>query len=392
MLPDGFRAFDADNHYYEALEAFTRHIEPAYRKRCMQWAQVDGKTRLLVGGKVNRFIPDPTFSRLARPGVLEKWFRGTAEGTLVEQFGELEPTRPAYRDRDARLDAMDELGLDGALFFPTLGVGMEQALIHDIPALCAAFRAFNRWLVEDWGFAYRERIFAAPYLTLADPDNAVAELDWALDHDARLIVMQYGPIRTASGWTSPGAPVFEPFWARAAEAGITIVFHGGNSSYTELISWWGEPEEMEAFRATPMRGLLSAEPIADTLAALLSYGVLARHPRLRIAAIETGADWIPTLFQRLKKSYAQQPHAWPEDPRETLRRQLWVSPFHENDLARLREVIGVDRIMMGSDWPHTEGIAQPLNFVKDLEQAGYTTEEQIQVMRTNAEALVTRLP
>lgn len=392
MLPDGFRAFDADNHYYEALDAFTRHLEPAFRKRCMQWAEVDGRTRLLVGGKVNRFIPDPTFSRLARPGVLEKWFRGTAEGTLVEQFGELEPTRPAYRDREARLAAMDELGLDGALFFPTLGVGMEQALIHDIPALGAAFRAFNRWLHEDWGFAYQERIFAAPYLTLADPENAVAELDWALDHDARLVVMQYGPIRTARGWTSPGDPVFEPFWARAAEAGITIVFHGGNSSYTELISWWGEPEEMEAFRATPMRGLLSAEPIADSIAALLSYGVLARHPRLRIAAIETGADWIPTLFQRLKKSYAQQPHAWPEDPRETLRRQLWISPFHENDLGRLREVIGVDRIMMGSDWPHTEGIAQPLNFVKDLEQAGYTAEEQIQVMRTNAEALVTRLP
>ncbi|UGQ12998.1 amidohydrolase [Yinghuangia sp. ASG 101] len=392
MLPDGFRAFDADNHYYEALDAFTRHLEPAYRKRCMQWAQVDGKTRLLVGGKVNRFIPDPTFSRLARPGVLEKWFRGTAEGSLVEQFGALEPTRPAYRDRTARLEAMDELGLDGALFFPTLGVGMEQALIHDIPALCAAFRAFNRWLREDWGFAYRERIFAAPYLTLADPGNAVAELDWALDHDARLVVMQYGPIRTAHGWTSPGDPAFEPFWARAAEAGITIVFHGGDSAYTELISWWGEPEEMEAFRATPMRGLLSAEPIADTIAALLSYGVLARHPRLRIAAIETGADWIPTLFQRLRKSYGQQPHAWPEDPRETLRRQLWVSPFHENDLARLRQVIGVDRIMMGSDWPHTEGIAQPLNFAKDLAAAGYTAEERIQVMRTNAEALVTRLP
>jgi predicted TIM-barrel fold metal-dependent hydrolase len=287
---------------------------------------------------------------------------------------------------------MDELGLAGALFFPTLGVGMEQALIHDIPALCAAFRAFNRWLLEDWGFAYKERIFAAPYITLADPQNAVSELDWALDNDARLIVMQYGPIRTARGWASPGDADLEPFWARAAEAGVTIVYHGGNSAYAELISWWGESQEMEAFRATPMRGLLSPEPIADTMAALLAYGVLARHPRLRIAAIETGADWIPPLFQRLKKSYGQQPHAWSEDPCETLRRQLWVAPFHENDLGRLRQVIGVDRIMLGSDWPHTEGIAQPMNFVKDLEQAGYSDEEQIQVMRTNAESLVTRLP
>ncbi|NUU23084.1 MAG: amidohydrolase family protein [Streptomycetaceae bacterium] len=391
MVPEGFRAFDADNHYYEAVDAFTRHIEPEFRKRCMQWAQVDGKTRLLVAGKVNKFIPDPTFTNLARPGVLEDWFRGTAKGSLIELFGELEPCRAEYRDRDARLTAMDELGLDGALFFPTLGVGMEQALIHDIPALLAAFRAFNRWLEEDWGFAYRERIYAAPYLTLADPAHAVRELQWALDKDARVIVMQYGPIMTDRGWTSPGDPALEPFWALAAEAGITIVYHGGNSAYAQLVSWWGERHEMEAFRATPMRGLISPEPIADTMAALLSYGVLARHPRLRIAAIETGADWVGPLFARLKKSYAQQPHAWAEDPRDTLRRQLWVAPFHENDLAELRRVIGVDRIMMGSDWPHTEGIAQPLNFVKDLEKAGFSDDEQVQVMRTNAESLVQRL-
>ena len=62
------RGFDADNHYYEATDAFTRHIEPEYAKRAMQWAEIDGKTRLLVGGRVNRFIPNPTFNHLAKPG------------------------------------------------------------------------------------------------------------------------------------------------------------------------------------------------------------------------------------------------------------------------------------------------------------------------------------
>ena len=50
-----FRFFDCDNHYYEALDAFTRHIDPKLAKRAMQWAQVDGKTRLMVGEKVNKF-------------------------------------------------------------------------------------------------------------------------------------------------------------------------------------------------------------------------------------------------------------------------------------------------------------------------------------------------
>ena len=62
------KAFDADNHYYEALDAFTRYIEPEYAKRAMQWAEVNGRQMLLVGGKINRFIPNPTFDRLSAPG------------------------------------------------------------------------------------------------------------------------------------------------------------------------------------------------------------------------------------------------------------------------------------------------------------------------------------
>ena len=73
--PD-FRAFDADNHYYEAEDAFTRHIDPSMAKRCMQWAVIDGRKRLLVGGRVNKFIPNPTFDPIARPGSLEDYFRG----------------------------------------------------------------------------------------------------------------------------------------------------------------------------------------------------------------------------------------------------------------------------------------------------------------------------
>jgi hypothetical protein len=104
-----FLLFDADNHYYEALDAFTRHVEPGFEKRCMQWAEVSGRTRLLVGGRVNRFIPNPTFDPVAKPGCLDAFFRGrNPEGAdLRELFGELDPIQPGYRDRDARLALMD---------------------------------------------------------------------------------------------------------------------------------------------------------------------------------------------------------------------------------------------------------------------------------------------
>jgi predicted TIM-barrel fold metal-dependent hydrolase len=388
------KAFDADNHYYEALDAFTRHIEPQYAKRAMQWAELNGRQVLLVGGKVNRFIPNPTFDKLSAPGSLEQYFRGNnPKGESVKElFGDLEPCDPAYRDREIRLKTMDQLGIEGALFFPTLGVGMEQALKHDLPAMMAAFRAFNRWLDEDWGFAYEERIFAVPYLTLADLDNALAELEWVLERDARAVLIQTGPVNTAEGYKSPADPRFDPFWARVQEAGVTVVFHGGGNAYMDLVTMWGEPAEMEAHKFEPLRMALSHDAVADTFAALILHGLLHRYPHLRFAAIETGADWVAPLLKRLGKLYSQTPQAFPEDPREVFRRNVWVSPFYENDLGALRSIMGADHLLLGSDWPHTEGLADPLSFTRDLTEAGYSEEEQRMIMHDNCKGLVQRQP
>ena len=228
-----YGVFDADNHYYEATDAYTRHIDPKMAKRAMQWAEIDGRRRLLVGGKVNRFIPNPLFDPVAKPGSLDEYFRGrnASAKDIRALFGELEPIHPEYRDRDARLRVMDEQGLDGCLLFPTLGVGMEESLAGDPPALVAAFGAFNRWLEDDWGYAYRERIFAAPMLTLVDVDAAVAELDRVLQADARIVCVKGGPAHTPTGLTSPADRRFDPFWGLVNESGVTVGIHSGDAGY-----------------------------------------------------------------------------------------------------------------------------------------------------------------
>jgi len=292
----------------------------------MQWAQVDGKTRLLVAGKVNKFFPNPTFDPVAAPGVMDEYFRGRnpKSADVLQLFGELEPIRPEYRDHDARIALMDAQGMEGCILLPTLGVGMEQALSHDLPALTAAFRAFNRWMEEDWGFAYQNRIFAAPYITLADPENAARELEWALERDARFVVMVGGPVTTAAGKRAPADEMFDPFWRLANDAGITVCYHGGETSYTKYLGEWGEKDFTEAFRATAFRGLVSADPLQDTIASHLARGLFHRFPNLRIASIEVGSAWVFHLFEKLTKTYGQVPHLFPEDPRETFRRHIWT--------------------------------------------------------------------
>ncbi len=379
----GYRLFDADNHYYEAEDAFTRHIEKEYAKRAVQWATINGKRKLLVGGTVSNFIPNPTFDPVGKPGGLSDYYMGKTDKSVKDLFGELEPIRPEYRDRDARLNVMDKQGTEGVWLFPTLGVGVEVALRHDVPACVAAFRAFNRWLQEDWGFAYQDRIFAAPYITLLDLDAAVAELEWSLEHDARVICMLPTPVERPGDSRSPFLEDFDPFWARVNEAGITVVFHSGDSGYSRFVRMWEPSASLRAFFMTPLeRMLVGNRPISDTMAALLCHKLFERHPRIRVASIENGAGWSRSLLKKVDLAAKQTPGWFKERPSETFRRHVWISPFWEENPARAAEYIGIDRALFGSDWPHMEGIAEPASYAEFL--ASLAGDDVRKVMRENA--------
>lgn len=387
-----FPVFDADMHYYEDDDAFIRHVPKDMHKRCMQWAVVNGKKRLLVAGEINRFIPNPTWDPIAKPGSLDEYFRGKNAGgvDVKTMFGELDPLaeHPEYQDRDKRLDVMDAQGVEAAFFFPTLAVGMQQALAHDIPAMLAAFRGFNRWLLEDWGFAYKNRIFAAPMLTLADVDAAIAEVDWAIENGARMMAMVPGPVPTAKGNISPAWPSFDPVWARLNEAGITVGIHGGDGGMSAYVANWEPAGPMQAFRATPFSTVATHEKqIFDTMAAFVCHGLFDRHPNLRIATIENGGMFVPHVVDELKLCYGKMPQEFRRDPVESFQEHVWVSPFYEDDIPLLRDLIGADHLLFGSDWPHAEGLADPTAFIHDI--PGFTDDEVRRVMRDNAWELVT---
>ncbi|HZB72583.1 MAG TPA: hypothetical protein VE395_10615, partial [Acidimicrobiales bacterium] len=149
----GHPVFDADNHYYEAIDAFTRHLDPALGPRCVQWATIDGRQYHVLGGRVSRAVSNATFDPVSKPGCLYDYFRGNTEGVNpLERLRDHEPIRPEYRDPDARLRTLDDQGLAGCWLFPTLGMIYEEPLHDDPEAVCHTFRAFNRWLHDDWGF------------------------------------------------------------------------------------------------------------------------------------------------------------------------------------------------------------------------------------------------
>lgn len=379
----GYVPFDCDNHYYEAEDAFTRHLDPKLGGRVIQWCQIGNHKYHVIGGVVNHAVVNPTFDPVSPAGAMAEYFRGNASGkSPMEYLGRPKPIRPEYRNRDARLRTMDEQGISKIWLFPTLGMLYEQALVHDPEAVTFMFTAFNRWLEEDWGFAYQDRIFAGPYISLCDLDWACSELEWALDKGARTIVMRPAPIHTKDGVLPPADPYFDTFWARVNESGITTVVHAGDSGYS--LQGYGRDGFTASFtgraQQRPNLGILHLNierAIYDFLGSIMVDRIFERFPSIRLASVENGSTFLPELFRKLRSASSRMPGLFKVDPAELFRENIWINPFWEDDVRETVDVMGADRVIFGSDWPHIEGLQNPLDYLPELKVFSHDDRRKI---------------
>ncbi len=108
-----FPVFDADNHFYETRDSFTRHLPDRY-KGAIDYVELRGRTKIMIRGPVSEYIPNPTFEVGARPGAKEQYFRnGNPEGkSYREVIGEPMRSLPAFQQPGPRIEVMNELGVD----------------------------------------------------------------------------------------------------------------------------------------------------------------------------------------------------------------------------------------------------------------------------------------
>jgi predicted TIM-barrel fold metal-dependent hydrolase len=92
--------------------------------------------------------------------------------------------------------------------------------------------------------------------------------------------------------------------------------------------------------------------------------------------VENGAMWIPHLMDQLDLTYRRMPKEFAEHPLDTFQRNFWINPFGEDDIHELLRHVPPERVLFGSDYPHPEGLAEPVRFAdaimdlpaKDLER------------------------
>lgn len=160
----------------------------------------------------------------------------------------------------------------------------------------------------------------------------------------------------------------------------------GDSGYTKQTDEWEPFGSFRSFQFTPFRLLSSDRPVVDTMGALICHGVFERFPDVRVVSIENGASWVAPLLKKFEKVYRAHSHEFAEDPVQTFVRHVYVSPFQEEDVDGFVDLVGADRVLFGSDFPHAEGLAEPLNYVDEL--ANRSDAEIRRIMHDNAWELV----
>lgn len=392
-MPDfDYALFDADNHYYEPADCFTRYIEPRHRDRAIALKSVgDEEPKVFVGDRPFTFLSGGfAGEKVAKAGALRALLHSMKTG-VSDEGAVQEAMQPAYQDRDARIELMDRQGVESAFMFPTFGVCVEHFMKDDPEQMYANVRAFNRWLLEDWGFNYKDRIYAPPLLSLLDLDRAVDELEWVLAQGARIVSLRPGP---AFG-RSPADPHFDPFWAILNEAKVPVAFHIAESGYNEMMSvHWGEEANPSSHRQSAFQWscCYGDRVIIDTVASLIFGNLFGRFPNLKVVSVENGSLWVSYAMKVMDKMKGMGRNGpWPGGyvkgrASDVLKQHVLVSPYHEEDIEALIEAVGVSQVLFGSDFPHPEGLAEPKEFAAAI--PNLSPEELRMVMRENARQLV----
>lgn len=387
--PLPYRLFDSDNHYYEPRDAFTRHIEKKNLHLAVHPVRDGDQERILVGDRPFTFLV-PYYDLVAPPGALRELLRNIANAKEGET-GRDHPIQPEYVERRARLATMDEQGVESCLMLPSLGVCVEHFMKDDVEQTYANLRAFNRWLEEDWGYGTDGRIFGVPLLSLLDIDEAVRELERVRDRGARVVHLRPGPV----DGRSPADPYFDPFWARVSEAGMVVAFHISEAGYNEAFSVaWGEEANPSSHRQSAFQWTFfyGDRPIMETMGALVLHNLFGRFPDLRVLSVENGSLWVPYILKAMDKmrGMARNGPALGGPvrgrPSEIFKEHVYVSPYHEEDLVALAQLIGVDRVVLGSDYPHAEGLKNPADFAHGL--TSLPDGDIRKIMRDNGRSMV----
>jgi hypothetical protein len=378
---------DSDQHLFEYRGLWEEHIDPASRDEAIRFVDdevgnvsVRWRDQLLVSADVQ--LPGET------DAIGERRRRELAGLPPEHRYDDTLPRD--YWDPAARVARLDDLGLDEAVLFPNYGLIWERTLNDSLPALLANMGAWNRWCATVVS-AGAGRLHPVAHLSLRD-------LDW-LDHQLRELEAAGVRVAMIAPALVDGRPLSHPdldrAWSAFVERGVTPVFHVADQPRPFDDAWYTDRDE---------RGIKVLDSVFLYMAAALSCtdlivnGVLARHPDLHIGIVELSAVWVPMYLMMLdggtnfvRRLNGTAPFDLELPPSEYFRRQVRVSSFaYELPANITRQMHGRDILMCCSDYPHSEGTADPLGDYAGSGRFAMTPDAEPAFFRDNMALLLGR--
>ena len=363
---------DCDSHVMEPADLWLTYLEPKFRDRAIRIERRDGVEHLIIGeesvlagmlaglGGAHRDRRD-----LFTPG------RTYADGC-----------EPASYDPAARTAMLDAWGVDVGVLFPTIGILPFPT--EDVELASAYCRAYNRWQA-DFAAGARGRVAPIAAVNWRDVDGAVEELQTCLKAGFKGLFV---PPEVVDG-VRPGEPHFDPLWRLCEEAGIPGCLH-------VIVRFSGAAGAFGSWHATRPGSVFSfgmgaTGQLIPAMAAMVTDLVFERFPRLKMVSVEAGCGYAAYLMDRLDEKHdilrAMLPQPMQLKPSDYIRRNCWfVAEPEERTIGAMLDLVGEDRILWGSDYPHIDSTLEAPTLIRAA-VADLSPQRQAAVLGENARAL-----
>ena len=353
----------SDSHVFEPPDLWVTRIDAAFRARAPRLQRIDGADQIVIEA-------DQVLSGIGL--ISNAGARFEAPETISGQ-GRFEDVPaggydPAQHLADMRID-----GVAGEVLYPSQGLFYFR--IADGALMSAIFRAYNDWLAEFCG-TDPDRLKGIAMINLDDVEDGVRELERA----ARLglagaMITEY-PLEHRRY----DQPEYERFWAAAAGLGMPLSLHTATRRQGKIRGAGDKTLRDASSRAT--KAFYPALSMCD----LIFSGVFERHPALTLAIVEFELAWAPHVLSTMDYTYRERHgeafYRFKDGlrPSDFFRRNVVLS-FQEDAIGiRLRDTIGVDNMMWGSDYPHSESTFPQSRKILAEILAGVPEDEQARIV------------
>ncbi len=356
----------SDSHVFEPPDLWQTRIDRAFRDRAPRLERIDGADQIVVEA-------DQVLSGI---GLISNTGTRFEAPEAISGEARFEDVRRGGYDPEQHLKDMALDGVAGEVLYPSQGLFYFK--VADTPLMSAIFRAYNDWLA-DFCRTDPARLKGIAMINLDDIQEGIKELERA----ARLglsgaMITEY-PLEHRRY----DQPEYEPFWAAAEALGLPLSLHTATRRQGKIRGAGDKTLRDASSRAT--KAFYPALSLCD----LIFSGVFERHPRLTLAIVEFELAWVPHVLSAMDYTYRERTgeaiYRFKDDslPSDFFRRNVVLS-FQEDAVGiRLRDLIGVDNMMWGSDYPHSESTFPQSRKVLAQILAGVPADEQAKIVGGN---------